>query len=1084
MTPQLTVYKASAGSGKTFRLAIEYIKLLIENPLLYKSILAVTFTNKATEEMKERILSQLYGIAHQLNDSELYMKEVTEDLGITRACASEKAQTALTLLIHDYSQFRIMTIDTFFQGILRNLARELDLTANLRIGLNDVQVEEQAVDQIIEELGRSDKMLGWIIGYIEQNIEDDKSWNVIGHIKKFGKTIFRDFYKEKSEGLNACLQKEGFYVNYVRNIQAVRAKAHQRMNHYADAFQHALTSNGLSAESLKSGQRGIASYFNKLRSDDFSDKKCRNKTLEKFLQGAEEWVAKSSKERDIILPVVNDILLPLLEEAERERPRQWMLYVSAGQTLRHLNELRLLGSIEQKVRHLNNEANRFLLSDTQGLLNRLIDDSDSPFIFEKTGAQLTHIMIDEFQDTSTVQWQNFKVLLEETMSHSYQENVIPNSDAPSQRLISNLIVGDVKQSIYRWRSGDWRLLNNIEGQFPQAKETVNVLPLTTNHRSCRNIIAFNNAFFVEAAKQEYEHEATVIPNEAEQLKHAYGEVEQQIPEGKPKAGIVNIRLLPANDYDEETLRIVGEQVDALLSSGIETKNIAILVRKNKHIPVLANYFTTTRPHVNIISDEAFRLEASLAVNTIVNVLRMLVNPQDSISRENSVRAWHVMAKPDDTPPPALESAPREDYLHMPLNDLCERIFREWKLERIAQESGYVCKFFDELTAYIQDNGTDIDGFLKLWGDELFMKNIQSSEPDGIRLISIHKSKGLEFDNVIIPWCDWKLEMVDTLWCETNHAEPPFNELPIVPVDYSARLAESIYHDDYAREHLQTCVDNLNLLYVAFTRAKANLFVVGKRDASGLRSQLIQNCLEETRKALEGATLDYPENPQEAIVFEYGTLSLASKNKDEQSENIFKQPIQQNPISIRALEPHVTFRQSNESRDFIAEFADDNPLSLLPSQSSSDYIKMGRIMHRIFSQIRTTDDIPGMLRRLERDGVIYDESISRKKVETILKSRFNNPTIRHWFSKEWKLFNECIIIAVDNDGKLMKRRPDRVMTNGQEVIVVDFKFGTERKEYHDQVSQYMQLLTSMGYEQVKGYLWFVYSNIIKEVKANI
>ena len=1093
MSPQLTVYKASAGSGKTFTLAIEYIKLLIENPTQYKNILAVTFTNKATEEMKHRILSQLYGIAHQLPDSEIYIKRVVDDMGITRQTAAARAQTALTLLIHDYSQFRIMTIDTFFQGILRNLARELDLTANLRIGLNDGQVEEQAVDQLLEQLTHSDRMLGWIISYIEQKMSDDKSWNVIGQIKQFGKTIFSDNYKKKSRLLNERLQQDGLFEDYVESLQAVRTRSRQRMSHYSETFHQALTTNGLTVESLKSGQRGIASYFAKIASNDFSDKKTMTKTLEKCLQSADEWVAKSSKEREIILPLVNDVLLPLLQQAELERPRQWKLLVSAEQTLRHLNQLRLLSSIEQKVRQLNNEANRFLLSDTQGLLNRLIDNTDSPFIFEKTGSQLTHIMIDEFQDTSTVQWENFKILLEETMSHSDEGGkTIEEREAGSgERTIRNLIVGDVKQSIYRWRSGDWRLLNNIEEAFKQG-QTIEVQPLKVNRRSCRNIVTFNNAFFQLAALKEYEHEKEIIPDQADQLKTAYGEVLQEVPEDKPKEGLVDIRLLPGDSYDEETLRIVGERVDNLLAAGIKPSNIAILVRKNKYIPLLADFFTVTRPQVSIISDEAFRLDASLAVNTMVNVLHMLTDPKDNISRENATKAWHTVALPDDTPPPALSTTAYDDYLNMPLYNLCERIFREWKLDRLSQESGYVCKFFDELTTFIQDNGADIDGLLKTWDEDLCRKYIQSSEPEGIRLISIHKSKGLEFDNVIIPWCDWKLEMTDTLWCETDSFEPPFNKLPIVPVDYSSRLSDSIYHDEYAQEHLQTCVDNLNLLYVAFTRAGSNLFIIGKRNASGQRSQLIQECLKETEEALKDATLSFPDNQQEPIVFEYGELSLTAKTKKQESDNIFDQPIVRDNLSIQAHEPRVAFRQSNQSREFIADITDE-------AQNASDeqentaaavwndsvaYVKMGNIMHRIFSQIRTIDDIPKMLRKLEHDGVVYDESISRKKVESILKGRFSNPTIKRWFSDEWQLFNECSIIAVDTEGRLLKRRPDRVMYNGQEVIVVDFKFGSERTEYHDQVREYMQLLNSMGYPHVRGYLWFVYSNTIQEVRSSL
>ena len=790
---------------------------------------------------------------------------------------------------------------------------------------------------------------------------------------------------------------------------------------------------------------GTASYGN-LIFDHYSANALAFATLQVPLTG---WWEASHKLKQ------HDILI---QKAENERPKQWRLYVSAELTLRHLNQLRLLGSIEQKVRSLNSEANRFLLSDTQGLLNRLIDHSDSPFIFEKSGTQLTHIMIDEFQDTSTVQWRNFKVLLEETMSHAHSSPLtVQGNSHSSHPSINNLIVGDVKQSIYRWRSGDWQLLNNIEKQFPLSKEVVQVQPLDTNYRSCRNIIQFNNAFFLEAVNFEYQREADVIPDLAEQLKSAYQEVKQFIPENKPEEGKVDICLLPHDGYDEETLRLVGEQTDSWIAAGVEPGNITILVRKNKYIPLLANYFTTTRPHLGIVSDEAFRLDASLAVNTLVSALRSLVNPQDNISHENVSRAWCFVADEQTLP----LTAPREDYLHMPLYNLVERLFRELKLDKLINESGYVCKFFDEVTAFVQDNGADLDGFIKAWDEDICKKTIQSSETDGIR------------DNVIIPWCDWKLEMTDTLWCESSEA--PFNELPLIPVDYSTRLAESIYYDDFAREHLQTCVDNLNLLYVAFTRAKSNLFVIGKRNTSGLRSQLIQECLEPVSNILVGAHLDVPDDASAPITFDYGTLALPHVSKKEKSRNIFLPPIVHHQISITAHEPHVTFRQSNQSRDFIAEMAGEETFV------QNDYVKMGNVMHRIFSQIHTTDDIPGLLRKLEREGVLYDESISRKKVESILKSRFQNPIIRHWFSGEWKLFNECSIIAIDTEGKLMKRRPDRVMTNGKEVVVVDFKFGTERDEYHNQVRQYVQLLRSMGYQNVKGFLWFVYSNIIKQVK---
>ena len=225
----LTVYKASAGSGKTFTLAVEYIKLLIDDPYCFKNILAVTFTNKATEEMKLRILSQLYGIWKHLPDSASYTNAVCGSLGITAAQASRQAGTALVNLVHNYHYFRVETIDSFFQSILRNLARELDLTANLKIGLNDIQVEEKAVDKLIDELDTSSAILQWLISYIFSNINQDKSWNVIGQIKSFGKTIFKDFYRDASKELNNTVAKQDFFNDYTRKINAIKANARKRM---------------------------------------------------------------------------------------------------------------------------------------------------------------------------------------------------------------------------------------------------------------------------------------------------------------------------------------------------------------------------------------------------------------------------------------------------------------------------------------------------------------------------------------------------------------------------------------------------------------------------------------------------------------------------------------------------------------------------------------------------------------------------------------------------------------------------------------------------------------------------------------
>lgn len=560
MTPTeekaLTVYKASAGSGKTFTLSVEYIKLLIKNPMSFRSTLAVTFTNKATEEMKTRILSQLYGIWKQLPKSKDYIEKIKSELGVTEQFMSDRAKIALFNIVHNYSYFRIETIDSFFQSVLRNLARELDLTANLRIELNDRQIESIAVDEMIDELGEKDELLKWILGYIKENIDDDKNWNVIGYIKSFGENIFREFYKTKSKELNTLLHEKGFFEQYTKHIRTIRDEAEAELKSVAAEFFEALEAEGVDIADLSYGKSGPAGYFIKLQNGQYDESIITGRVQKALDEGSADcWTKKSAPQS--LRHFAEETIVPLLEKAESTRKSNWKMYASAVLTLKHLNQLRLLNSIERKVREMNVEANRFLLSDTHTLLHSLIKDTDSPFIFEKIGSHLENVMIDEFQDTSTVQWQNFKVLLEECMSHSEEHG--------------NLIVGDVKQSIYRWRSGDWRMLNNIKGEFPQVSDMLDIRTLTHNYRSSRRVINFNNAFFERAAEIEFNDLKECCGEDdmqlAEQLKSAYADVCQQVPDKREDSGYVHIELLPQDDYTDITLNKTVETVDHLIELG-------------------------------------------------------------------------------------------------------------------------------------------------------------------------------------------------------------------------------------------------------------------------------------------------------------------------------------------------------------------------------------------------------------------------------------------------------------------------------------------------------------------------------------
>ena len=1067
----LTVYKASAGSGKTFTLATEYIRLLVENPQSYRNILAVTFTNKATEEMKMRILSQLYGIWKQLPESNNYLENIQQKTGLAPNVISERAGMALNNLTHNYNYFRVETIDTFFQSVLRNMARELDLTTNLRIGLNDTQVEELAVDQLIEDLTTTDVMLQWILKYIMENIQDDKSWNVISQIKKFGQNIFKDYYKEVSITLNQKMSEEGFFENYTTRLRELRKAAEEHMKEIGESFFDTLEGEGLSVDDLSNKQRGIASFFNKLKKGTF-DSSIVNTTVTNCLENPEKWCSKSHPRKDFILQLVESSLIEMLRYAVDAREKQWRIYKSADLTLRHLNQLRLLSSIEKKVRELNETENRFLLSDTQQLLHSLIDGSDSPFIFEKIGTQLQHVMIDEFQDTSTIQWQNFKVLLSETMSH---ENG------------SNLIVGDVKQSIYRWRSGDWRLLNGIENQFNSM--LMEIKSLSTNYRSTRNVINFNNTFFRHAAKLEYNDLEELGCSEREQLEKAYADVEQKVPDNKANEGKITIELLPNDDYQQAVLENTLQKVRELINAGVSQKDIAILVRYNFHIPIIAQYFLENMPEVSIVSDEAFRLDASSAVCLMIQALKLLLHPDDQLTKATIVKTWLCVVQGknladsdyliegndlDKLLPDAYINHLSE-LLTLPLYELAEKIYSIFELHRLEGQGAYLCAFYDHLANYVNENTTDIQAFLSEWEETLCKKTIQSDETNGIRVISIHKSKGLEFDHVLIPYCDWTLEKQtdNIIWCQPSEA--PFNDLPIAPIDYSQKqMLGTIYEKDYLHEHLQNTVDNLNLLYVAFTRAAKSLYVVGKRGGKNTRSALIELCLPLVAESLPEAKLEGMEDDKVAIVFEFGaseaSITSSASNASKTSSNPFLQKAEAVSVSIRTFDSKVNFRQSNRSRDFIE--GDD-------IDQQRRYIQAGSVLHEIFSTIQTEKDIPEALQRLQFEGILYDEEMTAERITSMLRKRLADPRVASWFSPRWTLFNECTILSVE-DSEVREHRPDRVMTDGNEWIVVDFKFGHPNPEYHAQVRRYMDLLSSMGHQNIKGYLWYVYSNKIEEV----
>ena len=1053
---ELLVYKASAGSGKTFTLAIEYIKHLIADPRAYRHILAVTFTNKATAEMKERIVQTLYGLWKKDPSATAYLHCLQAELPAMNLSLTEediriRAGRALAYMLHDYSRFRVETIDSFFQSVMRNLARELELSPNLNIELDSDKVLSDAVNSLIDGLTLTSPVLPLLLDYIYERIADDKRWNVSDEVKSFARNIFNEGYVERGEALRAKMRHPEVIRLYKSLLKEMAEKALKQMADKGKRFEQILEAHHLSADDLRGGKNSIGSYFRKLKAGKLTDKDMPLATINNSLKGANLWTTRHAERREEIMTLAERELLPLLREAESQRPQAAYTVNSCALSLRHLDKLQLLNHIDEEVRRLNHEANRFLLTDTNALLHRLISEGDSSFIYEKLGSTICHVMIDEFQDTSRMQWDNFRLLLTEGLSQGYD----------------SLIVGDVKQSIYRWRNGDWTILNNLKPGDSSLSQYIKVKTLTTNRRSETRIINFNNLFFTTAVKFFNALHIKELQEPCLPLQEAYHDVAQESPKAEAK-GYVSVQLLEADeaeDYKQQTLTALGNEVRRLLAEGIQLNDMAILVRKNKNIPPIADYFDKELG-LPIVSDEAFRLDASTVVCTLVDAIRHLAAPQDSIAKALLLSDLGLWV---DAPLPTGFTDRRDELVLMPLYELLEELYSLLALDQIQGQDAYLFAFFDAMANYLQDHSSDLADFVRYWDETLCSKTIPGGEIEGIRIFSIHKSKGLEFHTVLIPYCDWKLENETNnqlVWCVPS--DQPYNELDLIPVTYSSAMATSTYKAAYLQERLQLWVDNLNLLYVAFTRAGKNLICWGRNEQKSTVSELLADVLPQISEQGTGSW------DKTTHRFEYGTPqpSTPSDRPSDKTANRLLQKPEKLAVQMVSAHPTVTFRQSNRSADFIAGLAEE--------ETSHRMIDRGRLLHTLFASIKVLDDIDPAIDRLIAEGVIAEKE-TEDDIRHLAHKAFSLPEVQDWYSGKWRLFNECEIIWQEN-GKLKTRRPDRVMMHDGETLVVDFKFGKPNKKYNRQVQSYIDLLVRMGANpaSIKGYLWYVDEDLIETI----
>lgn len=1078
----LNVYKASAGSGKTFTLAYEYIKLLLgykdESGIFrlnfsekeyHRHILAVTFTNKATDEMKQRIVSELAALSGiRVNHDSPYLPRLCKLFDATETKIREAAKRALIYLLHDFSYFNISTIDSFFQNILRTFAREAEVPYNYDIELRDDYAVKVGINDLLSSLSRNSgkdnrKLISWLSQYMRDQVNKNSSWNIFKEsafdsgtslysLAKYLSTETFKFYRQELE--NYLLDK--YKISEFQNILHKEIdECNDKIRASAREFEKYIQSIGLSLDYVST--KGSIYGFRKIIEKDNlelpqSFYNASEKTDTWFLKSKIKGIALSFDSIEHICRIAQKII-----DTEIVRNTYDAMH-------ENIYALGLLGDISRHVFKFRSENNLILLSDTNDLLRRIINEEDTPFIYERVGMTLKHFLIDEFQDTSRLQWQNIKPLLRESLSHNNE----------------NLIIGDEKQSIYRFRNADPYLLE--KQVFLDFKDNVALhgdnLVSNTNWRSSENIVKFNNTLF-----------SALSQNMG--LENTYSNVVQLIsPRNVGSGGHIKIEFIKRTEdktWTDISLEKLPEVIENFIMQGYSQKEIAILVnKKSEGSAVIERILEYTKQNhssdIRIISDESLLLKSSPTIRLIISILRYIDNiPQDSVKSKINIipvllKHYENNLNKGCTPTKSLELAFNtlkaeengeilQQFNSIPESSIIsvtEQIINKYVSNlSCAEDAPYIYAFQDIIINYSNRNIPTIHSFLKWWDANSFSVNSPASM-DAINIMTIHKSKGLEFPCVIIPFCNWEIDpgngllWVNPKFCDSfDQSIPP----PIVPVKFGKRLLSTAFADEYLKTNRENSIDTLNKTYVAFTRASKNMTIfMPDEPKEGYISEPILNIIEST----DGNICHNIENAANARNVTI-PLKLYFDN------NIFE----------IGTETHVANKITNpEDSIIMCDYHTHGNITGLRF-SIPDTIETPRskgiLLHKILSMVRYERDIQDVIKICRNKGLIMEDNAG--EVNGIFENIFKNDEVRSWFSKDVRILNERSLVK-NNDIS----RPDRiVITPEKKVYIIDYKFGEKHlASYEKQVLKYISIIKEAGFESVTGKIWYPIENVIRTI----
>jgi ATP-dependent exoDNAse (exonuclease V) beta subunit len=1042
----LRIYKSSAGSGKTYTLVKEYLRMAFDSPTKYKHILAITFTNKAAAEMKDRILSALEGIANQYPDFDT----LTQELCIQKKRSEEQlrkdAAAILRDMLHNYSDISVSTIDSFVHRIVRSFAYDLHLPMNFEIEMDSNKLLTDAVELLLDRLNESDQQVTQaVLDFALSKIEEGKSWNVDRDMASLGKELFSD------EALPHIRKLGGVEFD---KLKEVRAALHAQKKSFeskllaegAKAFRH-IMSNGLTAKDFHQGTKGVYGFFDKYASGGIpKDPKGNSYVRAAMLE--DNWGKKPLDE-----PVKQELgklyqgIVALLDNEGKD-------YYLAELLLQNFYSFILLADLQKLLDELKKENNVLHISDFQQKVFEIVKEQEAPIIYERIGEKYDNILIDEFQDTSVIQWRNLLPLIE-------------NSQFKSQ---DSLIVGDGKQAIYRFRGGEvgqFAALPKVYGSdsdyLLKEREVAignygtEVHTLEKNYRSRKEVIDFNNSL--------YKHllELPDLKN-----KSIYEDYFQEQGRKTSEAGFVSIEFLKDDKEDELSIhdyrcQRVEEIVNDVLTRGYSYKDIAVLTRSNSNASIIAAYLV--EHGIKVVSPESLLIDHSPKVRLLLSVFRYLDKKDDHIARAEILHYVHLLSKKDvhyeslDLKTPfaefekmleALTAVPFNsgEFFTGRLSDLTQQLIHLFNLN---DDDPFLQFFADEILLYTSRYGNGMGDFLHWWSGVKHKKSIiYPDSMDAVRIMTIHKSKGLQFPVVILAdACDKMKLNKDFFWVDLKKKWLPQLNVGILPVKKDVKETE--FASLYETEEEHSFLDLLNLLYVGTTRPEDALYI--------LSAQMDKE--PEENNSVTALLLSYlkrTDNWDGFKAYFFGEVDYQKEQKRKKEEMAVYE--KGKTISRNILSSSIKVRMKAD---------------LLWSEETTGKIDEGKLLHEALKQVKYEGDEEIVLKRMLAQGVLSAEAVD--KLRRKLKKVIGNKELNRYFAREMIVVNERALLKENEKNHI----PDRVVIQNGAATIIDYKTGKENIAHRQQLTDYAKLLEEAGIKVKQKILFYTGSEKAEVVK---